>query len=106
MKFLIPIVLIAAFIFSSCTGARTSVREDISSPCNDSLYLALQKKDSLNFTPAEKDYFHKIRSECKEEMFQAGLADANKSVLVGIGALAVTLGLAYYIALLTQGPMH
>ena len=99
-------MFIAVMIFSSCTGSRTSVKEDASSPCNDSLYLALQKRDSNTFTTSESNYFHKFRNECKEEIFQAGIADGNKTVLIGIGALAAALGLALYIALVTVPPSH
>ncbi len=106
MKFLIPLILINAFVLTSCTGSRTSVKEDTGSPCNDSLYLALQKKDTSSFTPAEKNYFFKFRDECSEEKKQAEIADMNKTVLAGLGGLAVLLGLAYYVALLTQGPIH
>ena len=99
MKFLIPVILIVAVIFSSCTGSRTSIKEDAGSPCKDSLYLALQKKDTVTFTTNEKNYFHKMEKECGEKLIEAEKDDARKTALIMAGAiLAAVAGFFAFVS--------
>ncbi|MBS1494336.1 MAG: hypothetical protein JST55_12535 [Bacteroidetes bacterium] len=68
-RVLIPVLFIFAIGFSSCESSKNISQEtsqNIYSPCNDKLYLELQKRDSSTYTNFEKDYFHKKKDECSK----------------------------------------
>jgi hypothetical protein len=99
MKFLIYAVLFATLSFSACTTSQSSVKEDISSPCNDSLYKAMQKRDTTSFTLNEKNYFHKMEKECGEKLIEAEKDDARKTALILAGAiLAAVAGFFAFVS--------
>ncbi len=96
MKFLFPLLLLSSIIlssvFSSCTISQSSLKENLSSTCNDSLYLALQKKDSTSFTKSESAYFHKFKEKCIKETNQAELNDGRDTLIIVLGVAAVIVG--------------
>jgi hypothetical protein len=64
LRLLIPVLLFLLIGLSSCQSSKDISKEDSFSPCNDKLYLELQKRDSVSYTDFEKDYFQKKKQEC------------------------------------------
>jgi hypothetical protein len=64
------------------------LKNDSRSPCNDSLYLALQEKDIGTFTANEKIYFTKMSSKCDSLTKKAELDDGKETVLWCLGLAA------------------
>jgi hypothetical protein len=96
-KFSIPVlVLITIFfstiIFSSCTTAQSELREDETAAVNDSLYTALQKKDSTKFTTDEYKYYHKLKEKSERELKEAQMDDGKRTVLWVVGIAGVIVG--------------
>jgi len=97
MKFLLPLLFTCVIIFSSCASSQIALKNDSRSPCNDSLYLALQEKDSSTFTANEKIYFSKMKIKCDSLTKKAELDDGKETVLwcLGLAAAGVAImGLA------------
>ncbi len=93
------LVLILAVILSSCSGSQTTVRVNADSPCNDSLFLVLKKKNYESLSGDEKSYFIKLREECRTELKEKGIgSDTDVTGLIIIGT-AVILILTYYLVM-------
>jgi hypothetical protein len=107
-KFFFPVFLLAAsaLILSSCTTYRSAIKDNPQSACNDSLYIALQKRDSSTFSPGERAYFNKIKKECTDEQWQAELADTNLTTLLGLGSILLAAGIAIFLAIHFPGKSH
>jgi hypothetical protein len=66
-KILFTLLLLSiSFALSSCGSSSEITRDETPSPCNDKLYLALQKKDTSTFSEFEKIYFLRKQKECRE----------------------------------------
>jgi len=80
-------------MLSSCQSSQSSVRETAVSPCNDSLFLVLKKKDMSLLTYEEKQYFTDKRNECsealKEEMNPGNSSSVRTGLLIIGGAILV-----------------
>jgi hypothetical protein len=63
-RVLIPVLLFLVIGLSSCESSKNISKEESYSPCNDKLYLELQKRDSSTYTDFEKKYFSQKKEEC------------------------------------------
>jgi len=91
-NFLIPLILISTLVLSSCGSSQTSARDSDDSPCNDSLFLVLKKKDYESLTGNERSYFNKMREECRKELVElSGKSSTDVTGLIIIGAAVVVL---------------
>jgi predicted small secreted protein len=99
------LVIILAMILSACGSSQNTVRDSGSSPCNDSLFLVLKKKDYESLSYDEKSYFNKVREECKNEILEkSGKSTTDVTGLIIIGTAVVLL--LTYVALAMGAKSH
>ncbi len=99
MKLFIPLFFLSV-IFFSCSSSQNNTNYKITSPCSDSLFLALKKKDTASFTPTEKSYYDKMNQKCNDLKTDESDLKISKTIVLTVAITTIVLeGFIYFLPL-------